>query len=190
MVVWHPAERSCRSGPGASLAVYLPQVYPTGVGTMPCSATAAAEKPQRSCHKVATFDVLLQGLLELREHFQVHLVGFVQGLSGRELQQGTRLQALLEPLLYCSRWMRPLGAPATCSAPVLPWACRTSLPPKWSTIHLAKHMALIFLILKKVDGQGPTHLFYRGSCNILRRAKKIVLYFRMLTASMKPVCDL
>lgn len=111
------------------LLIY-PRSIPTGVETMPGSATAAAEEPQRSCHKVATFDVLLQGLLELWEHFEVRLVGFVQGLSGRELRQGTRLQALLEPLLYCSRWMHPLGAPTACSAPVLPWACRTSLPTK------------------------------------------------------------
>lgn len=44
---------------------YLPQVYPAGVGTMPGRAMAAAEKPQCSCHKVATLDVFLQGLLEL-----------------------------------------------------------------------------------------------------------------------------
>lgn len=57
--------------------VYLPQVYPPGIRTTPGCVRQAEKKSQRSCHKVALFDAIFQGLLALRAHFEVQLVGFL-----------------------------------------------------------------------------------------------------------------
>lgn len=148
-------------------------IYPRSTPRARGQCLAVPRHLQKSLDAAVTrwrpLDALLQGLLELREHFEAHLVGFVQGLSGRESQQGMRLQAPLEPLLCCAMVDASPPVPAQ-------WlSCHGLAGQACSLIHLAKHAPLIFLILKKkLVGKAPhiCNFFNRGSRNILRRGDK------------------
>lgn len=153
MVVWDPAERSCRSGLGASLGVYLPQVYPAGTGTMPGRATAPAEKPRRSCHKVATFGCAPPRSSWVARTFWSTLGGICarpfrsRVTAGHEASSPPGATALLRDGGCIS--------PSACSVAVLPWACRVSLFTDTSSKTCTTHFSYTE---KKVGGQGPTHL--------------------------------
>lgn len=149
MVEWHPAERSCWSGSGASLGI----IYPRSIPRARRQHLAMLRQLQKSLNEAVTRwrplicsskvflsceNILKQTWWGLCKAFQI---------ESRELQQGTTLQALLEPQLYCARWIHFLGDPTwqlSCHG-LIGQVCS----PKWSTIHLAKHTPLFFSYWKR-----------------------------------------
>lgn len=157
---------------------------------MPGRATAAAEESQRSCHKVATFNVLLRGVLAMLEHFEYTWWGLCKALQAAAGHGAASSPGAAAPL--CEVDASP-GSPQCLPNSVLPWPCRTSLLTKVKHNTFSKTHAAHSSNTEKSRRARPRTFvisFTGAAVTFLEEPTTIVLHLRTLTASMRPVCDL
>lgn len=104
------------TGP-AGMALVLLFIYPRSNPRVLGQCLAVPRQLQKSLNAAVTRwrPLMCSSEVFLRCQNILNTLGGVCARPFRQ-QQGMGLQALLEPLLHCARWMHPLGAPSACPA--------------------------------------------------------------------------